>query len=269
MECEYLNTIDSRKEEEVINLIRLFVMPTGNLVADKYVLENLSIQKKNGTDIANEYKYNEYIRRLSSKTQPNWEGLTWIIDLLPNNPTMAINVVEAYYVAHFWFLPDFRINGLLNTLTLIRAKYLDKTHPRDILLNLNPKEFEWLVEYLYINMDYETELTKDSYDGGIDIIAKKHEKGRKETVLVQCKRYTPNIGVGTVRSLLGVVASEKASKGVLVTSSAFSSSAKKMENNNPRIELINWSDLVMLLNKFCGSNWSSNLSRIFLKRHNK
>src|SRR5262249_39598166 len=45
---------------------------------------------------------------------PPWEGVTWILDLLPNNPRAAIHTLEAYFEAHGLLLPDGRINGLFD-----------------------------------------------------------------------------------------------------------------------------------------------------------
>lgn len=267
IEKSYLAIIDKRPEKEVVNLIRKFVISTGALGKDRYTIEILNGLIKE--DLKKAYNSSEYNRRLLRKDSPNWEGLTWIIDLLPYCASEAINVIEAYYIAHFWVLPDFRINGLLDAIKLIRARYLEKEHPREILLNLKPKEFEWLIEDLYSRIGYETILTKESYDGGIDIIAERKETGKKELLLIQCKRYTPSIGIKYVRNLLGVVTSKKGTKGVLITSSDFTSTSKKFEKENPSIELINWKELVRLLNKYCGANWSNYLSDIFIKKKKK
>ena len=62
-----------------------------------------------------------------------------------------------------------------------------------------------------------------------------------------------------------MVFSEKATKGVLVTSSDFTPEARRFAKNNG-VELINHSDLTRLLNTYFGTNWPSFIDRIILMR---
>jgi restriction system protein len=74
--------------------------------------------------------------------------------------------------------------------------------------------------------------------------------------LIQCKRTEKKVGVKEVRSLLGVVSNEKATKGVLVCASEFTHTARNLEDENSRLELIGNKDLQILLNEYLGSTWS-------------
>lgn len=262
---EYLNTIHERSEDEIKMLLRRFLIRSGYLGADKFFIEYI---KSNWDQdrLIRKIKTIEYCRRLFTKNEPAWEGLTWILDLLPHFPNDAINVINSYWLAHCQILPDNILFGLSESTMIIRSRYCDCIHPRDILLKLTAKEFEWLVEELYKRMNYHTKLTKDSYDGGIDVIAEKSETGQKEKILVQCKKYNSVIGVKEIRALLGVVSDNKATKGVLVCSSNFSPQAKKMSKNNSRIELINYTDLMKLLNQYLGAKWHLTMDTIFLPK---
>ena len=112
-------------------------------------------------------------------------------------------------------------------------------------------------------MNYTVSVTKSSYDEGIDVNAEKNELGQKEKIVIQCKRYTSQtIGVGDIRNLLGVVIDKKATKGILITTSKFSSESRKFEKNNPSIELIDLSDLMKLLNSYLGTYWTEKLDKI-------
>jgi len=95
------------------------------------------------------------------------------------------------------------------------------------LLRLNPRQFEELVAQLWHRFGYDTELTAQTKDGGRDIIAVKNTEVNMR-FLIECKRYDPNrkVGVGLVRQLYGVKIHEKATKGILATTSSFSAPAR-------------------------------------------
>jgi restriction system protein len=71
--------------------------------------------------------------------------------------------------------------------------------------------------------------------------------------------------VNETRALLGVVSDEKATKGVLVSSSDFTSEARKFEKNNRRLELIGNKDLQILLNKYFGPKWPTYIDSIIAR----
>ncbi|ETT53914.1 hypothetical protein BSK66_12570 [Paenibacillus odorifer] len=114
-------------------------------------------------------------------------------------------------------------------------------------------------------MGYETNITHYIRDGGKDIVAKTNEIGRSEKVLIECKRYEENIGSDSLRSLFGLVHAEKASRGILVSSSDYTSDAKEFGKTNG-IELINHSDLTQLMDSYLGSRWSIYIDRIINSR---
>jgi HJR/Mrr/RecB family endonuclease len=87
-------------------------------------------------------------------------------------------------------------------------------------------------------MEYQTWLTQPTRDGGRDIIAKINVGAEQEFLLIECKRYADTIDMGKVRELYGVVSSEKANRGVLVTSGRFTLDAQKFADDNS-MQLIN------------------------------
>ena len=149
---------------------------------------------------------------------------------------------------------------------LIRAKFIGlpgtQSEAIEFLLNLSPRDFECLVERLYDSMDYETELTPPQKDGGRDVIALKHKPREQENLRIECKRYSDPVGVEIARELLGVISSEKANKGVLVTTSHFTSGAEKYAEQNPRLELITGDEMVLLLNEHLGPKWPLHIDRL-------
>jgi len=113
-------------------------------------------------------------------------------------------------------------------------------------------EFERLITQLLKNMGFSVEMTSLSGDGGVDIIAYSNEPIIKGKYLVQCKRWNAAIGEPTVRDLFGVVLSENANKGIIITNSTFSDKAVEFANNK-NIELIDGSQLTRLLDQYCGT----------------
>lgn len=258
MRDEYLETIHNRTEKEVIELLRNFLMTYGRLGTDARAMENLMCVLEQEKDRFDELMEIEHVRRLFRGFITNedvWEGNTWVIDLLPHYPKLALDVLHAYLLAHFQFLPDGKIDGMLDAMALIRAKFIE-TPQSSLLLSLGPFQFEHLICALYKKMGYNATLTPRTYDKGRDVIAVKTRAGERERLLIQCKRTERNVGVKEVRALLGVVSNEKANKGVLVSTSEFTPEAKKLENENMRLELIDSKDLQLLLNEYFGSRWS-------------
>ena len=96
------------------------------------------------------------------------------------------------------------------------------------LLRLDPRRFEELVAELLVRDGMEVQLTRASRDGGRDILASCRRPTGNHLFLVECKRYSPArpIGVGIVRALYGVVEQERATAGLLVTTSRFTTDAK-------------------------------------------
>lgn len=116
-------------------------------------------------------------------------------------------------------------------------------------------EFEFLCKTLLEKMGFETVTTKASGDGGIDLIAYNHQPILSGKYIIQCKRYSGSVGEPIIRDLYGVVTSERANKGILITSGYFTSSAIKFANDKP-IELIDGNKLNALLNNYGLANFN-------------
>ncbi|OHD06733.1 MAG: hypothetical protein A2086_02555 [Spirochaetes bacterium GWD1_27_9] len=259
---DFIKNINNYNDDYIKNILRKLLVHTGSYGSDYYQAKYVLHDKDN---FINKIKETEYYRRLFTKGEQTWEGITWILDFLPDLPNDAINSLDLYFFVNCLFLPDNALSGLSDAMEIIRAKYLYKNNNIESLYNLKPKEFEIIICKLYEEMGYSTSLTSDSYDGGIDINAFCQDSGKKEKILIQCKKYKNNIGIEFIRSLLGVVSDNKATKGVLVSTSDFTSQSKKLSNNNGRIELINGSNLNLLLNKYFGSNWPIKIDKILLE----
>jgi len=120
--------------------------------------------------------------------------------------------------------------------------------------NLSGHDFEDFVEKLIKQLGFITEERKRGADGGIDIKAINEEPILKGTYIIQCKRYSSTIGEPIIRDLYGVVASERANKGILITNSKFSKKAKDFARTLP-IELIDGNELTELFEKNLGKKF--------------
>jgi len=271
---EYLETISNRDESEIYRLLYRFLIKTGSFRLDDIRLAGLVFIHKNFPEQNELALQNQYYKRLilykSGKSDiPPWEGLTWVLDLLPHFPKEAINAVSAYILAHAQVLPDVRYRGLYDAIEVIRAKFIGLPGTRgesiNFLKNLSSRDFEHLVERLYVAMGYETVLTPKSKDGGRDIIAQRQKPAQNERLLIECKKYEHNVGIQIARALLGVVASEKVTKGVIVTTSDFTRDVRRFASENFHLELISGDELVGLMNEHLGAKWLLHIDRLIIQ----
>ena len=114
------------------------------------------------------------------------------------------------------------------------------------LMDLNPFEFENLVNNLFSKMGFEAKLTQSSRDGGIDVVAFDLRPIMGGKLVIQVKRYKNVVGVSAVRDLYGSMINEGASKGLLVTTSHYGTDAYNFAKDKP-IELIDGGGLLYLL----------------------
>jgi CxxC-x17-CxxC domain-containing protein len=100
------------------------------------------------------------------------------------------------------------------------------------ILDSSPTDFERLCRELFAAMGYRVLRVGGQSDGGVDIRATR----TGEAVLIQCKRWRNRpVGVKVARELLGVVVSEGAAQGVLVTTSRFTPDAQAFAVGQPLI----------------------------------
>lgn len=115
--------------------------------------------------------------------------------------------------------------------------------------SLSGIEFENVCQQLIEKMGFSVETTKASGDGGIDLIAYNHEPVLSGKYIIQCKRYSGSVGEPIIRDLYGVITSERANKGILMTTGHFTKSAISFAEGK-QIELIDGAKLNGLLIKY-------------------
>jgi restriction system protein len=100
-----------------------------------------------------------------------------------------------------------------------------------LLYELTPRRFEEFVAEVLDRLGYQVTLTPASKDGGKDIYAARKDHLGSFLYVVECKKYAPDhrVGVGLIRELNGVVQAERATAGILATTSFFTKGAKEFQ----------------------------------------
>lgn len=108
--------------------------------------------------------------------------------------------------------------------------------------------FEELVTQVLTAKGFVAELTKRTSDGGIDVIARREESLLRGKYVVWCKNRSDLIGVSMVRDLYGAMTHERASKGILITTSSFTQAAVEFAKGMP-LELIDGEQCRKIVNE--------------------
>lgn len=119
-----------------------------------------------------------------------------------------------------------------------------------LIKRLTPAQFEHLVAAYYQAKGFKVEITGGAYDGGVDLIARRHSEIGLEHLIVQCKHYPQGqVGPAIARELLGTwQLNREATRAVLVTSGKFSEETITLAKHN-RLDLIDGVYLSGLLAK--------------------
>lgn len=131
------------------------------------------------------------------------------------------------------------------------ATYWDKmihhfaSNPSE-LQKVDARKFEELIAELLLREGLDVTLTPKSKDGGRDILAYYKNDIAENLYLVECKRYALNnpVGVKIIRELYGIVEAERATAGLVVTTSRFTKGALEFrETVRHRIKLKEYNQL--------------------------
>ena len=119
---EYLESVQERDKFEFRRLVRKFLNKSANYGADDGRLAWL-IERYSPEDVMSDRLRTEFDRRSIPTHGPQWEGITWVLDLLPRYPREAVASIKAYSRAHIQQFTDFMINGHYDAMDLIRARH--------------------------------------------------------------------------------------------------------------------------------------------------
>lgn len=262
---DYINSVQNRSDIEVKELLRYLLSPyTRELDVENYeMLNNMKMLQSKEKKYNNEFKEVtertlnlELYHRISARQQA-WEGLTWVLQLLPYQPQKAIEAIGIYLDSETRTMPDERVIGLNQCIEIIEAKYIRGKVSKDPLINLKSREFEYLIELLYQQLGYSTVLTPATRDGGKDVIARIERADGCEEIYVECKKYdTTKLSKDTVRALGYTIQDNKATRGVIFCTGYASEELQKVDK---RIQIWTIKDINFLLNAYLGADWVKRL----------
>jgi restriction system protein len=122
------------------------------------------------------------------------------------------------------------------------------------LYEVDPIKFEHLIARLLEDAGYSVKITPATRDGGRDILAVLEIPFGEILTIVDCKRFAANrtIGPELVQRLLWVSDNrDRASNAMLVTTSSFTSGARRLEQEYRwRLRLKEYSDIREWLRSF-------------------
>lgn len=134
--------------------------------------------------------------------------------------------------------------GAAEASKFLSGRRLDRVQGAADLSHLDWREFEKLLCEVFRRQGYDVDHSGRAFaDGGVDIRLMKSQ----QLSLVQCKHWKAwQVGVKVVRELLGVVTSERAQCGVIVTSGTFTNDAIEFAQKN-NIQLVDGRKLRRLI----------------------
>jgi len=177
-------------------------------------------------------------------------GISFIaLSILASRPadgTFLWEIIRSIAPAAKTLIPSlFCVVSLISSLRSWKIKAtLNSQSGTDSLVERHWKEFEDLIGEVFRRQGYSVEESLGGGpDGGIDLVLRRSGK----TTLVQCKRWQRRaVGVTTVRELFGVMASEHAQAGILVSTSAFTQEAHAFAAGK-QLRLIDGTELTTLI----------------------
>jgi len=119
-----------------------------------------------------------------------------------------------------------------------------------VLQQMDPYEFEYFVADLWERMGWETTVSSESADKGIDVTARKSTP-YEQLVLIQAKRYGPNTTVGSPEIQQYASLKHQQSgvdKVLMVTTNAYTQQARELADQL-NVKCIDGNDLVELINQ--------------------
>lgn len=97
----------------------------------------------------------------------------------------------------------------------------------NLLYNLSPYDFERVIARMFEKKGFTIKITPQTRDGGKDIFIAKNDLC-SFLFYVECKKYSPDqhVGIDVIQRLYGVISAEKATGGIIATTSYFTKPAK-------------------------------------------
>lgn len=210
----YQIILDKLLEDKLLEFQLLFDNMS-KLKTNSIILNNNFITSVNKQDIHNCIQhYLEGSKDFDTKSFPDASTKKCIVDRLGNPICDINNICIDVSEINDWILNELNKN------------------PTD-LYKLSSYRFEELIAEILIRKGYKVELTPATRDGGKDIYAVSQNDLGSFLYIVECKKYKPThkVGVNVLRDLYGVLSKERATYGVVVTTSYFSKPAQEFQQD--------------------------------------
>jgi restriction system protein len=171
--------------------------------------------------------------------------IPWLFQLFEGDPETSITISVILDPLSRMIAPIFAALVTIVWLGALFGKFtdaqrLDKQRDPDTIRDLSWREFEQLLAEAFRRQGYRVTDTGQTHgtaqpDGGIDLVLHGSDTANfRGTTLVQCKHWKAwQVGVKTARELYGVVASQHADRGVLITSGRFTQPAQDFAQDLP------------------------------------
>jgi restriction system protein len=256
MRIQYLRKVRGYDFREVLHLIRGFLIHSGCLGTDESNLDYLMSCMKHDKSMFDRLVENEYYRRLFEacyrQDDAVWEGISWVLDLLPHNPKVAQNVIYAYLIAHRDLLPEGRILGLQDALTVIRAKFSPALDGSELLKSLDPMQFTHLVRELFAGIGYSTVIDGERK---CDIIAKREEGKKEEQMHIRCINREKPLGINDIRLFLKIISGDSNKTGLIAATAPITPQAQQVIDEFQRLNFLGPKEIIEQLNATLGVDW--------------
>lgn len=146
------------------------------------------------------------------------------------------------------YLPS---SDIIKNVSIITDSLLKQARDNpQIIHSFTPREFEKMVRELLDKQGYEVQLTKQTRDGGKDLIVVQKSLLGQFSIYVECKKYDTHrpISVGLIRELYGTITADAVTAGMMITTSYFTKDAKEFtERIKHRMSLVDFNDLASAL----------------------
>lgn len=110
--------------------------------------------------------------------------------------------------------------------------------------SMSGTQFESYLEKIFENLGYNVQTTPQTNDQGADLII----RDQRESIAIQIKRYSKNVGNAAVQEVIAAVSYYGTNRGMVITNSGFTRAAYDLANAS-NVELIDGQKLTFLIIK--------------------
>lgn len=168
------------------------------------------------------------------------------------NYSEQYNKKKIQYLNHNVELEGFKNQErtLLNTIAEQLKRVQGRTYrTEEDWKQMTDRDFEIEIGKVYSRLGYDTKVTKQSGDGGVDVIAKKDN----EIVYIQCKHYGKNthLGAPELQGFWGCCSGNGIKKGIMVCTSSLTKEAQSFASKlKGKLEIVGMRELLELDKSF-------------------